>query len=70
VRGLFVIEPVEICKLVEDEFGSSNAVIPYSLDRVRADFPEQRIYSFQQGDILEEHPRRGGPIVAHQEIYP
>jgi hypothetical protein len=69
VRGLFVIEPVEICKLVEDEFGSSNAIIPYSLNQVRADFPEQRIYSFLHGDIVEQHPRGGSPIVAHQEIY-
>jgi hypothetical protein len=68
-RGLFVIEPVEICKLADTPFGPTNAVIPYSLAQVRADFPEQRIYSFAQGEIIEEHPRGGRPVVAHEEIY-
>jgi hypothetical protein len=69
VRGLFVIDPIEICRLVDTQFGSQNEVIPYSLDWVRTDFPEQRIYSFAQREIVEVHPRGGNPIVAHQEIY-
>jgi hypothetical protein len=64
-----MIDPIEICRLVETQFGSQNEVIPYSLDWVRTDFPEQRIYSFAQREIVEVHPRGGNPIVAHQEIY-
>ena len=69
VRGLFVIKPIEICRLIETEFGTHNTIVPYSLEQVRVDFSEQRIYSFEGSDIVEEHPRGGRPLVEHQEIY-
>ena len=69
VRGLFTIEPIEIWKPSQTPYGPVDGIVPYSLDRVRLDFPEQRIYSFGNGDIVELHPREHRPIVIHEEIY-
>ena len=66
VRGLFVIEPIEISKY-HSSFGDTP--FPYTLEKVRADFPEQRIYSFEGGHIVELHPRSGPVPAMHEELY-
>jgi hypothetical protein len=68
VRGVFVIDPIEIWGPVLTPFGGDD-IIPYSLDRVRADFPGQRLYSFAEGGIVELHPRGQRPSVQHEELY-
>jgi len=55
VRGVFVIDPVEIWRSVQTQWGSDNGIVPYSLEGIRADFPEQRLYSFEKGGIVELH---------------
>jgi hypothetical protein len=52
VRGLFVIDPIEIWGPVQAALGTLEVIIPYSLDRVRADFPEQRLYRLRKGASL------------------
>jgi hypothetical protein len=69
VRGLFVIDPAEIWGSVKHKHGVIDGIIPYSLARVREDFPEQRIYSFADGGIVEEHPRGHKTPGTHGEIY-
>jgi hypothetical protein len=66
VRGLFLIEPIEISRYHPD-FG--DVVCPYTQEKVRADFPGQRIYSFEGDHIVELHPRTGPVHAMHQELY-
>jgi hypothetical protein len=70
VRGIFVIDPVEIWGAVQTPFGVDEGIIPYSIDLVRADFPGQRIYSFAEGAIVELHPHGQRSSVQHEELYP
>jgi len=69
VRGLFVINPVEICQLVDHGEGPTNAILPYSIAQVANDFRGMRIYSFADNQIVELHPRGHLPVVDHPELY-
>jgi len=63
VRGLFVFPGViTVC----DSFDARDNV---PLTRLYSLFPGQRAYSFQDGEIVELHPRRGSVRVDHNEIY-
>jgi len=82
VRGIFIIEPFQICitKSIEDVPGAEDLpdhmknqttvdISEIALDEVRREFPEQRIYTFVNGQIAEWHPRGGATCVSHDEIY-
>jgi hypothetical protein len=70
VRGVFVIEPIEIWRSIWTRHGHDGAIDrQYSLEQVRADFPQQRLYSFEETHIVELHPRGHKPRVRHDELY-
>jgi hypothetical protein len=69
VRGVFVIEPIEVWRSIWTSHGHDGGIEPYSVGQVRTDFPQQRLYSFEDRHIVELHPRGHRPRVRHEELY-
>src|SRR5262249_14225210 len=63
LRGLFVLENPVVVIQPNDEQRT------ISIRELQEIFPEQRIYGFQEGTLVEHHPRGQVISAIHTEIY-